>query len=167
VAKEESAKQWCFLDNAAAGCGPGSSLQDVYKFGDVSSCLVSGDRWLLQHHLCEKSGGRFRFSRERIPPVSIAVSDNYICGGYSDDPVVSCKKQVGRDAVYLFLSLILGGLWEIWQTGYDSEMLWTFLIFYIASCHWPAFNVADSAISVGAVLLIVEMFRKKSGSLRQ
>jgi signal peptidase II len=26
-------------------------------------------------------------------------------------------------------------------------------------CHWPAFNVADSAISVGAVMMIVDAFR--------
>jgi signal peptidase II len=24
--------------------------------------------------------------------------------------------------------------------------------------HWPAFNIADSAISVGAALLIIDMF---------
>lgn len=29
-----------------------------------------------------------------------------------------------------------------------------FLDFYIRSWHWPAFNVADSAISLGAVLMI-------------
>lgn len=32
-----------------------------------------------------------------------------------------------------------------------------FLDFYISNLHWPAFNVADSAISVGAVLMIWEM----------
>ena len=38
-----------------------------------------------------------------------------------------------------------------------------FLDVYIGSAHWPAFNVADSAISIGAVLMIWEMFanRKK------
>jgi signal peptidase II len=36
-----------------------------------------------------------------------------------------------------------------------------FLDVYIGSYHWPAFNVADSAISIGAVLLVVEMFKKK------
>ncbi|MDD5722365.1 MAG: signal peptidase II [Syntrophales bacterium] len=36
-----------------------------------------------------------------------------------------------------------------------------FLDVYIGSYHWPAFNVADSAISIGAVLLAVEMFRRK------
>jgi signal peptidase II len=33
-----------------------------------------------------------------------------------------------------------------------------YLDFYLGRWHWPAFNVADSAITVGAVLLIVEGF---------
>jgi len=33
-----------------------------------------------------------------------------------------------------------------------------FLDFHALGWHWPAFNVADSGISVGAVLLILEGF---------
>jgi len=40
-----------------------------------------------------------------------------------------------------------------------------FLDVYIASYHWPAFNVADSAISIGAVLLVVGMFRRKRAGI--
>ncbi len=29
-----------------------------------------------------------------------------------------------------------------------------------ASCHWPAFNIADSAIFLGAVLMVVDSFRQ-------
>ena len=66
------------------------------------------------------------------------------------------------------LSLILGGAVGNLLDRIRFGNVVDFLDFYIASWHWPAFNVADSAISVGAVLLIVEMFvRKKSGSLRQ
>lgn len=32
-----------------------------------------------------------------------------------------------------------------------------FLDVYIGSAHWPAFNIADSAITVGAILMIWEM----------
>ncbi len=35
-----------------------------------------------------------------------------------------------------------------------------FLDVYAGSYHWPAFNIADSAICVGAVLLIIDSFRK-------
>jgi len=36
-----------------------------------------------------------------------------------------------------------------------------FLDVYIGSYHWPAFNVADSAITVGASVMIVAILRKR------
>jgi signal peptidase II len=36
-----------------------------------------------------------------------------------------------------------------------------FLVVYYQDWYWPAFNVADSAICVGAVLLIIDMFKNK------
>lgn len=35
-----------------------------------------------------------------------------------------------------------------------------FLDFYLGSWHWPAFNIADSAIVVGAFLLVIDFFKK-------
>jgi len=37
-----------------------------------------------------------------------------------------------------------------------------FLDVHIAGHHWPAFNVADSAITVGAAILIVVLLRKRT-----
>jgi signal peptidase II len=60
------------------------------------------------------------------------------------------------------LSLILGGatgnLWDRMMTGHVVD----FLDFYIGSYHWPAFNVADSAIVIGAILLVSEIVFAKS-----
>jgi len=36
-----------------------------------------------------------------------------------------------------------------------------FLDVYIGAAHWPAFNVADSAITCGAILMIWEMLRNR------
>ena len=62
------------------------------------------------------------------------------------------------------LSLILGGamgnLWDRMMTGRVVD----FLDFYVGSYHWPAFNVADSAIVIGAALLISEIFFAKSAN---
>ncbi len=41
-----------------------------------------------------------------------------------------------------------------------------FLDFYIGTLHWPAFNVADSSISVGACFLIWELWQRGRGSGR-
>lgn len=61
------------------------------------------------------------------------------------------------------LSLILGGafgnLWDRMMAGHVVD----FLDFYVGSYHWPAFNVADSAIVIGAVLLVSEILFAKSG----
>ncbi len=59
------------------------------------------------------------------------------------------------------LSLVLGGalgnLYDRITLGHVVD----FLDFYIGNYHWPAFNVADSAICVGAALLIYESFTTK------
>lgn len=39
-----------------------------------------------------------------------------------------------------------------------------FLDFYIKNYHWPAFNVADSCITVGIFLLIIDILFKKKGA---
>lgn len=61
----------------------------------------------------------------------------------------------------LALSLVLGGalgnLYDRITLGHVVD----FLDFYIGDYHWPAFNVADSAICIGAALLIYESFTTK------
>ncbi|PSJ42677.1 signal peptidase II [Zobellella endophytica] len=37
-----------------------------------------------------------------------------------------------------------------------------FLDFYVGNWHWPAFNLADSFIFVGAAMIIIDSFRKDS-----
>jgi signal peptidase II len=39
-----------------------------------------------------------------------------------------------------------------------------FLDFHARTWHWPAFNLADSAITVGAVLLVLDELRRVRGS---
>ncbi|KAF0164689.1 MAG: signal peptidase II [Rhodocyclaceae bacterium] len=57
------------------------------------------------------------------------------------------------------LSLILGGALGnvIDRLRFDAVV--DFLDFHLAGYHWPAFNVADSAITVGVVLMLLHQFR--------
>ncbi len=60
------------------------------------------------------------------------------------------------------LSLILGGaVGNLIDRIRLGEVI-DFLDFHLGLYHWPAFNIADSAISIGAVLLILEIIRKKT-----
>ena len=71
------------------------------------------------------------------------------------------RKTRGRTLFCIALVLILGGavgnVIDRALYGYVVD----FLDFYLGQWHWPAFNVADSAITVGAVLLILDSFRKE------
>ena len=55
----------------------------------------------------------------------------------------------------LILSGALGNLIDRLMYGYVID----FLDFYYGSYHWPAFNIADSAIFVGAGLMIIDAFK--------
>lgn len=62
------------------------------------------------------------------------------------------------------LALILGGaLGNLWDRMLNGRVV-DFLLFYIGSYQWPAFNVADSAIVVGAGLLAIEILFAKSSA---
>ena len=37
-----------------------------------------------------------------------------------------------------------------------------FLDFYIGRYHWPSFNIADSAIVIGAALLVLDLMRVRN-----
>ncbi|WP_118179553.1 signal peptidase II [Paraburkholderia phosphatilytica] len=39
-----------------------------------------------------------------------------------------------------------------------------FLDFHVGAWHWPAFNLADSAITVGAILLVLDELRRVRGA---
>ncbi|MGH9509805.1 MAG: signal peptidase II [Terriglobales bacterium] len=67
------------------------------------------------------------------------------------------KNSHSFTATGVALALILGGavgnLWDRLSEGFVVD----YLDFNFGSYHWPAFNVADSAIVVGALILVAEI----------
>jgi signal peptidase II len=59
-------------------------------------------------------------------------------------------------AIALILGGAIGNVYDRIVHGYVVD----FLHFYWGDYHFPAFNVADSAITVGAFMMILELFRK-------
>jgi signal peptidase II len=58
------------------------------------------------------------------------------------------------------LALILGGALGNLVDRLRFGQVVDFLDFHAAGWHWPAFNVADSAITLGAALLILDGLRR-------
>lgn len=73
--------------------------------------------------------------------------------------VTRIYRQKGNTQEALALSLILGGaignLYDRVVLGHVVD----FIVLHYQKYEWPAFNVADSAICIGAVLLILDMFK--------
>ena len=57
-------------------------------------------------------------------------------------------------ALALILGGALGNMIDRIYLGYVID----FIDVYYGKWHWPAFNIADSAISIGAVMLIIDSF---------
>lgn len=75
--------------------------------------------------------------------------------------VYSVRSPLCNRLLQVALGFILGGalgnLYDRLAYGYVID----FFEFYAGNYHWPAFNVADSAITAGVVLLALEIIRNE------
>jgi len=75
------------------------------------------------------------------------------------------RKSPQRTLFCLGLSLVLGGalgnLYDRLTLGYVVD----FIFLHYGSLYWPAFNIADSAISCGVVILLLDGFKKPHKAL--
>jgi signal peptidase II len=78
-------------------------------------------------------------------------------------------RRAGDRLFCLALALILGGAIGNVVDRIVLGHVVDFLDFHFAGWHWPAFNLADSAITAGAALLVADSFRpgaKRAGAAR-
>jgi len=61
-----------------------------------------------------------------------------------------------QTGLHLILGGAIGNLLDRFRFGYVVD----FLDVYVGRMHWPAFNVADSAICIGIALLFLDMRKK-------
>jgi signal peptidase II len=114
---------------------PFFNLVLVYNKGAAFSFLADGAGWQ-----------RYFFT---IVGIGAAVFIIYLMRKHPDQ-----KRFCGA------LSLILGGaIGNVIDRLVYGHVI-DFLDFHVAGWHWPAFNIADSAICVGAVLFIIDELRR-------
>lgn len=65
--------------------------------------------------------------------------------------------KLQNTALVLVIGGALGNIWDRIYLGYVVD----FVELHYAGYFWPAFNVADAAICLGAVLLIIDAFKNK------
>jgi signal peptidase II len=67
------------------------------------------------------------------------------------------KQSHNLNMTGIALSLILGGaVGNLWDRVASGRVV-DFLLFYLKQYQWPVFNLADSAIVLGAFLLVIEI----------
>ena len=129
----------------------------------VESELIYGQQVLLTSYfnlvLTFNTGAAFSFLSDESGWQRWFFSGISICASVLI--IYLLQKHTSEKLFCASLSFILGGalgnLWDRITLGYVVD----FLDFHYGSYHWPAFNVADSVIFIGAILLIIESFQHK------
>ncbi|TFW10551.1 lipoprotein signal peptidase [Oxalobacteraceae bacterium OM1] len=70
------------------------------------------------------------------------------------------RKHAGQRMFCWALALILGGaIGNVIDRSIYGHVI-DFLDFHVGGWHWPAFNIADSGICIGAALLVIDELRR-------
>jgi signal peptidase II len=82
--------------------------------------------------------------------------------------VTLLRKEAKDDSYAQFgLYLILGGAFGNLIDRFRFDAVVDFLDVYVGAYHWPAFNVADSAISIGVTLLLIRFLFFKNETVEK
>jgi signal peptidase II len=108
----------------------------------------------------ENTGAAFSLFADSSSPFRTTLLITFSVAALAVVSVLLWKDRSVFHSGTLALSLILGGaVGNLWDRVSDGKVT-DFLDFYIGAHHWPPFNVADSAIVIGALLLFLRMLRK-------
>ncbi|HET8887746.1 MAG TPA: signal peptidase II [Candidatus Angelobacter sp.] len=107
----------------------------------------------------ENTGAAFSLFADSTSPFKTILLIAFSLGALAVVSFLLWKERAIFNAGTLALSLILGGaVGNLWDRMADGKVT-DFLDFYVGIHHWPPFNIADSAIVVGALLLLMRMLR--------
>ncbi len=142
IVVDQWSKSWV-LATLAAG-----DVQPVTPFFDLVLAFNTGAAFSL---LADRSGWQNTF----FVLVAVAASAliAWLIGRYRHERLF-CRG----------LGLILGGALGNLLDRLHIGAVVDFLSFHAAGWYWPAFNLADSAITMGAVLVVIDSLRKPATS---
>lgn len=110
----------------------------------------------------ENSGAAFSLFADSITPWKTGLLIAFSVMALVVVSILLWKNNHAHGITGVALSLIMGGavgnLWDRLARGRVVD----FLLFYIKRYQWPVFNLADSAIVIGACLLVIEILFVKA-----
>lgn len=170
-------------ESASTGSPPAPAAPRTRKslFLLIALAILALDqwtKWLIESHLPEQSShevipGLLHISHVRNTGVAFGMFAN---GGRDGSPwllslfglvalgliAVLFHRTPAKDRVLLAaLALVLGGAVGNLFDRISSGAVTDFIAVFIGSYRWPDFNVADSAISIGLVLILIDSFRSR------
>jgi len=139
VAADLATKAWmthAFAPGESLTVTPFFNLMLVYNTGAAFSFLAGAGGWQRWFFMAIS--------------VIVSVAIVWMLRRHDRQPFLSA-------ALALVLGGALGNLYDRLTLGQVVD----FVQLHAAGYYWPAFNVADSAISVGVVMLVIDSFRAK------
>nr|WP_319492984.1 signal peptidase II [uncultured Desulfobacter sp.] len=132
----------------------------------IVKCLPLYDHITVIDHLFDithvlNPGGAFGFFAEQSPGIRKFIF-LFLSSGVALF-VVWLYRKTAQTHIFLSygLALIFGGALGNLIDRFRFGKVVDFLDFYVGALHWPAFNVADSAISIGMGILIYHVIFNK------
>ncbi len=112
---------------------------------------------LFQLTHTENTGAAFSLFADSTAPWKTALLIGFSVIALIVVSVLLWKNNHAHLATGIGLSLIMGGaLGNLWDRLARGRVV-DFLLFYVKRYQWPVFNLADSAIVIGAGLLVLEI----------
>lgn len=110
----------------------------------------------------ENTGAAFSLFADSTAPWKTALLIAFSVVALIVVSILLWKNNHAHVATGVGLSLIMGGaLGNLWDRLASGRVV-DFLLLYVKQYQWPVFNLADSAIVVGAGLLVLEILFAKS-----
>lgn len=158
----------------------GHAMRKYYFLIAVVVVLLDrGSKWLIDHKIAlhdsitvipgffsithvQNRGAAFGLFDESPTQWKITVLILFSVAALVVVTMLLWKNGHSFSATGLGLALVMGGaIGNLWDRLVAGKVI-DFLSFYAGSYHWPAFNVADTAIVCGAILLISEIIFAKN-----
>jgi signal peptidase II len=112
----------------------------------------------------ENTGAAFSLFANSTGPLKTGLLIAFSVAALVVVSILLWKNNPAHVATGVALSLIMGGaLGNLWDRVVRGRVV-DFLLFYMKRYQWPVFNLADSAIVVGAGLLVLEILFHRSST---